>query len=218
MVALCSKWKKQIYDHVKLNPKLPLPCLGFDPIVHDVRYWQDVYYWFVDHCHPELARRLKFYNFLKQITGWRMDELRYRLSRFYSYLRKQERAGGILLDGSGEYVLLVQGVISGEWCFPGGKVEIGESFEQAAQREVWEETGYVQTDDVESLTNQMVSIHPQYHYMIYRNVPIDYPFQANTEQEIRNFCWSPVSELDRYKMTRGWTEKIRELNVNKHNQ
>ncbi len=55
------------------------------------------------------------------------------------------KAGGVVID-SGK-VLLVTGIQGAIWSFPKGHVEIGETTEEAAIREVREETGY----DVEIL-------------------------------------------------------------------
>ncbi len=50
-----------------------------------------------------------------------------------------EAAGGIVLrDGE---VALVHRERYDDWSFPKGKLDPGETFEQAALREVWEETG-----------------------------------------------------------------------------
>jgi ADP-ribose pyrophosphatase YjhB (NUDIX family) len=38
-------------------------------------------------------------------------------------------------------ILLVQRMDNGLWCMPGGLADVGESAAQAAEREVWEETG-----------------------------------------------------------------------------
>lgn len=55
-------------------------------------------------------------------------------------------ASGILLLSKAGRVLLLQrslvGDHPGEWCFPGGKIEDGESPANAALRECLEETGY----------------------------------------------------------------------------
>lgn len=51
----------------------------------------------------------------------------------------------ILQDEAGRYLMIRRGLslvrAPGWWCFPGGEVEAGESFEQAIEREVWEELG-----------------------------------------------------------------------------
>lgn len=55
-------------------------------------------------------------------------------------------AAGILFLSQAGRVLLLQrsdeGDMAGTWCIPGGKIEDGETPEQAAVREVLEETGY----------------------------------------------------------------------------
>lgn len=53
-------------------------------------------------------------------------------------------ARAILPDGAGRVLILKRNAAStggGEWCLPGGKVDYGETVEQALVREVHEETG-----------------------------------------------------------------------------
>src|SRR5215212_6223486 len=51
-----------------------------------------------------------------------------------------EAAGGVVMRDDGK-VALVHRPEYDDWTLPKGKLDPGESFEQAALREVWEETG-----------------------------------------------------------------------------
>ena len=51
-----------------------------------------------------------------------------------------EAAGGVVLDSDGR-VAVVHRPRYDDWSLPKGKLDEGESFEEAALREVWEETG-----------------------------------------------------------------------------
>ena len=51
-----------------------------------------------------------------------------------------EAAGGVVLDSDGR-VAVVHRPRYDDWSLPKGKLDPGESFEDAALREVWEETG-----------------------------------------------------------------------------
>jgi ADP-ribose pyrophosphatase YjhB (NUDIX family) len=47
----------------------------------------------------------------------------------------------VIFDAEHERVLLTQRTDNGQWCLPGGRIEAGESVEEACMRETWEETG-----------------------------------------------------------------------------
>ena len=66
-------------------------------------------------------------------------------------------ASGIVSNGKGE-VLLEKRADNGWWGLPGGHVDVGESVEQAAIREIWEETG------IRTRVRRLVGIYsdPQY--------------------------------------------------------
>lgn len=48
---------------------------------------------------------------------------------------------GVVFNEAGE-VLLVKEHVTGKWTFPGGWVDVGDTPSGAAEREVWEESGY----------------------------------------------------------------------------
>lgn len=51
-------------------------------------------------------------------------------------------AGGVLFDKTSQKVFLVLKQKTGEWLLPKGRLEKGESIEETARREIFEETGY----------------------------------------------------------------------------
>jgi ADP-ribose pyrophosphatase YjhB (NUDIX family) len=50
-------------------------------------------------------------------------------------------ASALVLDETGERILLTRRADNGRWCMPGGRMEPGESVAEACVREILEETG-----------------------------------------------------------------------------
>ena len=55
-------------------------------------------------------------------------------------------AAGVLVRNAADAILLVRNAQTGQWGIPGGAMELGESLEETARRELYEETSLVAGD------------------------------------------------------------------------
>ena len=79
-------------------------------------------------------------------------------------------ASGIVYNDRGE-ILLEKRADNGWWGLPGGHIDVGESVEQAAVREIWEETG------IRARVRRLVGIYsdPQYNVIgVYSDILIHF--------------------------------------------
>jgi 8-oxo-dGTP diphosphatase len=93
----------------------------------------------------------------------------------------------------------------GLWTFPGGAIELGESLEEAAVREAFEETGLaVNLEGLAAVTDNIVHDEAgrvQYHYVIvdYLARPVGGTLRSGSDaNEAR---WFHLAELDGVEMT-----------------
>jgi 8-oxo-dGTP diphosphatase len=108
-------------------------------------------------------------------------------------------AGGIPWRQEGDEleVLVIHRPRYGDWTFPKGKLDPGETWEQAAVREVWEETAIVAVLDVEIAGTEYRDRHGCRKQVRYWSMPVaaDAGFEANDEVSERR--WVPVADAAR---------------------
>jgi 8-oxo-dGTP pyrophosphatase MutT (NUDIX family) len=92
------------------------------------------------HRRDELKELLAFYRHLRKINNLFIfhDELEELRSVFRSCFKNIDAAGGLVKNKNGQILIIRR---KGRWDLPKGKLDAGESFEQAAIREVEEECG-----------------------------------------------------------------------------
>ncbi len=114
-------------------------------------------------------------------------------------------AGAVVLDG--DAVLLVRRggePLAGQWSLPGGRLELGESVQQAVVRETSEETGL----DVEPL--QMLGVYDlidrdgsgavRYHYVLIDWICTVAGGELKAGDDATEVCWATRRDLARYEL------------------
>ena len=117
---------------------------------------------------------------------------------FKSLFTLAEAAGGLVKDRLGRYLFIYR---NDRWDLPKGKLEVGESIESGAIREVWEECGLERLTIIKPLG---ISYHtyerkgrdffkPTYWFLM--NIPDTQEGQAQLEEGITHLKWAKSEEL-----------------------
>lgn len=123
--------------------------------------------------------------------------------------------GAIIVDGS-RVVLVKRGrePLKGRWSLPGGKLELGETLEDATRREVLEETGLIV--EIERFVTTIERIHRdadgvvQYHFVLvdYRCRAVGGALLAGDDAD--NVAWVEIDRLESYDITSATADVVRD--------
>ena len=118
-------------------------------------------------------------------------------------------AGIIVTRDDGTVLLCERNDFPGQWQFPQGGIEEGETIEQAARRELWEETSLQNVATIAVCTTPMRYRFPDYiaglrkwqyagqdiYWTIFRLTGSESEINLVTrEQEFRSYAWKPIDE------------------------
>jgi 8-oxo-dGTP diphosphatase len=115
------------------------------------------------------------------------------------------RRGKVLL------VCRAQEPCKGEWTFPGGLVELGETLREAAERETYEETGiHIRAGEVLEVVDSLVKGtggRLRFHYSIIDVVCKYLSGSARAGDDVSEVAWVPVNEALRMPLA-GVTRQV----------
>ena len=124
------------------------------------------------------------------------------LSQLAQLFRREEprpiaTVGALLHDGQGKVLLFRTAKWSDTWGIPGGKIERGESSEQALRREIMEETA-LEIDGIEFVMVQDAVDPPQFqrpaHFLLMNYVARALPGEVILNEEAQEFEWAPLEK------------------------
>ena len=90
-----------------------------------------------------------------------------------------------------------EAVLGGLWEFPGGRVELGESDEQALARELRERIGVVA--EIGPALSERHTVYPEYEVTLALYSATLAPGQIPRRGRVQDFRWIRSSEFDRYQ-------------------
>lgn len=112
--------------------------------------------------------------------------------------RKPKLVVGVLVKNKNKYLLVREKIEGGNerWLIPGGKVEFGETLEEAAKREIAEETGIIISKPKFMCFNEAIFADYNYHTVIffYSAITSQIKLSADIEGKVNKSKWFTKAE------------------------
>lgn len=160
-------------------------------------------YWLFYDQYPQY-HNITFVGFVYRIApfvGLRKNDVYNEIKAYWKYTNHLPRSGGVLIssDSSGQkYVLLVRNYGGSKWFFPIGKNHNNELNHQTAQREIFEETGYLtEIDQTKNIVTKCNRDRAWLNLYIIENVPFEFDFKPQTTYEIEEIKWFDFDQLQK---------------------
>lgn len=163
----------------------------------------------------ELAKDIK--DFFRARYSWKRGEIS---KSVYFDILKAKTGGPVqfadVLLFRGDKLLILQrandGMYSDKWCIPGGHVDPGETFYEAAVRELYEETGILLDTgclmECATYKNKEVDIH---YFIGHIDDSSPAVVVVDSEEEIGSMWINPSTELDKYEFIFDMKENLENI-------
>lgn len=120
--------------------------------------------------------------------------------------------GAVITNSAGQVVLIRRGKAprEGQWSIPGGRIEWGETIEEALRREIMEETGLTvrieRLIDVIDLVARDTPDTVSGHYVLIDFKAVHISGELRAGSDAAEACWASPDMLDQYSL---WEETRR---------